>query len=70
MTKEGTYQPARSRKKAFRVAAPYAAGIVLAWGAKTFWEIDVPLDVALGALGLAAAGIEWARNRVKHGWKR
>lgn len=70
MTSEGTYQPAKSHSKAARASAPIGAGLVLTWAARQFWSVEIPADVALAIVGGVAYGIEWARNRAKHGWKR
>ncbi len=67
---EGTYKPSRSHGKAVRVSAPPMAGLVLTWAARQFWGVEIPADVALAIVCGVAYGIEWARNRAKHVWKR
>ena len=55
-----------------RLTLAVLAGLVLVavWAAREFMGRDVPSDVALAALTGIVYGVEWARNRLKHGWKR
>ena len=65
-----TYQPSKSHSKAFRASVPPGLVLVAVWAAREFMGRDVPSDVALAALTGIVYGVEWARNRLKHGWKR
>ena len=65
-----TYQPSKSHSKAFRASVPPGAVLVAVWVAREFLGREVPSDVALAALTGIVYGVEWARNRLKHGWKR
>ena len=47
-----------------------AVVLVAVWAAREFMGRDVPSDVALAALTGIVYGVEWALNRLKHGWKR
>ena len=65
-----TYQPSKSHSKALRASVPPGAVLVAVWVAREFLGRDIPSDVALAALTGIVYGVEWARNRIKHGWKR
>ena len=65
-----TYQPSKGHSKAFRASVPPGAVLVAVWVAREFLGRDIPSDVALAALTGIVYGVEWARNRLKHGWKR
>lgn len=64
------YDPQKSHSKALRASVPPGLVLVAVWAAKEFLGRDVPSDVALAILTALVYGVEWARNRVKHGWKR
>ena len=65
-----TYQPSKSHSKALRASVPPGLVLVAVWAAREFLGREVPSDVALAALTGIVYGVEWARNRIKHGWKR
>ena len=65
-----TYQPSKSHRKALRASVPPGAVLVAVWAARELLGRDVPSDVALVILTALVYGVEWARNRLKHGWKR
>ena len=65
-----TYQPSKSHRKALRASVPPGLVLVAVWAAREFMGRDVPSDVALVILTALVYGVEWARNRLKHGWKR
>lgn len=65
-----SYQPSRSHSKAIRASVPPGAVLVAVWIARQYFATDVPLEVMGSALVGIVYGVEWARNRIKHGWKR
>lgn len=65
-----TYQPSKSHSKALRASVPPGLVLVAVWAARELLGLEVPSDVALAVLTAFVYGVEWARNRLKHGWKR